>query len=140
MNEELKLLQHTWVEIWKIYMQWFTWHFGIQVAALAWVFTIKAAAPYARGAAIFMALLGLLALIASYRMERFDESVQRRARELDSSQQESPVFAAALTGYARTATMITNAFILVAWVYAAAALPASQNKDDPAIHSDMRLN
>ena len=131
MNEELKVLQHTWVEIWKIYMQWFTWHFGVQIGALAWAFTI--AVPYVRQVSVFMALLGFLALLASIRMERFEDSVQKRANELNPGQQESPIFAAALTSYASSATIATNAFILVAWLYAAYALPSATTS---VIHID----
>ena len=81
---EIKLLQDTWIKVWQMYMTWFTWHFGINVAALGWALTSKDYRPQATIGALFMVLFASLTiLVAMKKMRGFHMTTIARATALD---------------------------------------------------------
>jgi hypothetical protein len=123
-KSKIELLQDSWIKIWQIYMAWFSWHFGIQLFALGWIFSTEKAHPYVLHAAIFMAIVTALGVCASIQMAAYDSSVRARAQNLDRSDDTSIIFGSVIAKYAVLATAATNALMLLAWMGAAYELPS----------------
>jgi len=123
--EEFCLLQNSWLTIWQSYMRWFSWHFGIHIGALAVVLVSVSLRTHAVYAAAFMAIFGLLGLIAAVCMWIYDASVRNRADILMSNLEgRQAILGGAILKFARLGTVTTNLLLISAWGYVASAPPA----------------
>lgn len=113
--DDLTILRDSWLTIWRTYMTWFTWHFGIHVVAL-WIVTTRATPHQAAAAAVFMVAVAGLGLTASAKMHAYDRSTQNAINSLpDEKHLNELIFGGEVVRYARFATTMTTALVVVAW-------------------------
>jgi hypothetical protein len=100
-------------------MTWFTWHFNVNLIALAWVLTTDKFRDQVMVGASVLAISNLLAVGGSAAIFFYDVSVRRRASELMGLNQEglSPLFGGALIRYGIAATFIANFLVMAVWIY-----------------------
>lgn len=136
-KEELKLLEDSWIRVTQTYMNWFSWHFGIHVAAFAAFFaTVSTLRVEIFPAAIFMIALDSLGIGAGIAMFRYDGFVRGRVAQISNDPDVTGLFCGGAVGrYARGATLATNVIVLCAWIFLLSVNPfgTQAKKSQPSL-------
>lgn len=121
-REQLKNLQRAHSDIWQMYLTWFSWFFGINIAALAGAFAATRLGPSMfRGLAFLMIFCGILGIIASILMARFSRDARRLSKKLSAANSAivDVMFGGRVLQFAPIATTAVLLATLVTWAYAA---------------------
>jgi hypothetical protein len=117
--DEINLLQNSLITIWRAYMRWFSWHFGIHIGAIGASLSIDGLQQRAIEVSTFMAFFGLLGVGAALKMHEYDEAVRMRVEAIrgNSEASNSALLGGNVLRYARRATLTTNGLIILVWCY-----------------------
>src|SRR5436305_15160585 len=112
--DEISLLQSSLITIWRAYMRWFSWHFGIHIGVLGAALSVSALREHAAGVALFMGAFSVLGIGAAFRMHAYDNAVRMRAsaiRDQDAVSNDV-LLGGNILRYARRATLTSNILII----------------------------
>jgi hypothetical protein len=89
---EFKMLQDTLFRTWQMYISWFTWYFGINFGALAWILTAeKLKNEWIIPVCTIMTLENLIALGPASIVYFYTLSIRNRGGEISTALSHPPV-------------------------------------------------
>ena len=81
--EEFKIVQDVYVKMWQMYLNWFTWFYGVNLLAMSWVFTSeKMNKALVAGLALLMIFCLIMGVLLSFIMYSYSESARKIGRDL----------------------------------------------------------
>lgn len=85
MRDEISLMQDTFLKVWQMYMNWYTWFIGLNIFAFGWMLSQKDPnknTVYTIALAFIMIIFISAGLCASWSMRNYTRFVQEQARNL----------------------------------------------------------
>lgn len=120
--QKTELLHDFFMQVWSLYITWFTWSLGSNALAISWIITSNQPViqPVLRGIALVMMASLILACIGVYFVQRFLEKVPEQALLFSDPTAENNrylnvIFGTELTRFVSYSMIATFLLILVGW-------------------------
>ncbi|KAA0909540.1 hypothetical protein FLO80_21160 [Aquicoccus porphyridii] len=105
----------SWHNVWRIYLNWFSWHTGLHFLAVGGVFSIDIIREsYLLYASLFMLIFALTAFVASYAMMRYDKKIRCLAN-ISFGKKANPLFGTPVAQVGAFGAMIISFGLVVLW-------------------------